>query len=179
MKRAIPAAIGLLLAACSGSESDGGQGARVAPEDLRVGPPPVVSRSTETVVPAAGFGHAVVELPGGKKIKVETAKTPGQRQKGLMFRTELANDAGMLFYFGRQTVQTFWMKNTFIDLDMVFLGGDKKITVIHADVPRSMKDTPDQHVARRAGSAKYVLELPAGAAERFGLVSGQELRFDD
>lgn len=96
-----------------------------------------------------------------------------------MFRTQLADDAGMLFYFGRQTVQTFWMKNTFIDLDMVFIGRDKKITVIHADVPRSMTDTPENFLARRAGSAKYVLELPAGAAKRFGLAQGDELRFND
>ena len=96
-----------------------------------------------------------------------------------MFRTELADDAGMLFYFGRQTVQTFWMKNTFIDLDMVFIGGDKKITVIHADVPRSPKDMTEEDVARRTGSAKYVLELPAGAAKRFGLTKGGGLRFDD
>ncbi len=166
----------LFLAACGGSDP-GGQGTSVPPEELRVGPPP--STHGSSVVNAAEFGHAVLELPGGKKIKVETARTPRQRRKGLMFRTELADERGMLFYFGRQTVQTFWMKNTFIDLDMVFIGGDKKITVIRADVPRSMKDTPDQHVARRSGSAKYVLELPAGSAKRFGLVQGQELRFDD
>jgi len=72
----------------------------------------------------------------------------------------------------------FWMKNTFVDLDMIFLDGTKSITVVHHDVPRSKPGDSDESLARRRGSGRYVLELPAGAARRHGLKAGHQLLFE-
>jgi len=71
------------------------------------------------------------------------------------------------------------MKNTFVDLDMVFIDAEKTITGIHAGVPKSEEDTPEHLIATRGGYGKFVLELPAGAAKRYGLEVGQTLKFDD
>ncbi len=117
-------------------------------------------------------------LPSGKKLQVEVARNEIERSIGMMWRTSLRPRAGMLFVFEDQAQQSFWMKNTLVDLDMIFIDRNKRITGIAADVPRSAPDTPDSRVAVRQGLARFVLELPAGAAARYGLRAGQRLRFD-
>lgn len=117
-------------------------------------------------------------FPDGKSISVELAMTPKDREYGLMNRTSLPPDYGMLFVFPREQAMQFWMKNTLVDLDMVFIGADKRITEVHKDVPRSAPDTPEANLARRGGAAQYVLELPAGDAQRHTLSRGQSLVFD-
>jgi len=84
----------------------------------------------------------------------------------------------MLFVFPQEQALQFWMKNTLADLDMVWISPDKKVTGIHRDVPKSRADTPDEAVARRMGTGKYVLELPAGAALRHKLKVGDNLQFE-
>lgn len=119
-----------------------------------------------------------LKFPDGESIIVEVASTPAQRQQGLMYRTSLAPDYGMLFVFPAEQVLPFWMRNTYVDLDMVFLDSGKRITVVHHDVPRSREDAADSEVARRTGHGRYVLELPAGQAKRRGLKRGQSLEFE-
>lgn len=116
-------------------------------------------------------------LPDGKEVLAEVADTPEARERGLMLRTAMAPDTGMLFIFDKQEGLQFWMKNTLIDLDMIWLDAEKRITVVHADVPRSRLDTPEDQLARRAGFGLYVLELAAGEARRHGLQKGQTLHF--
>jgi len=115
----------------------------------------------------------------GKKIMVEVADSPQDRERGLMFRKKLPRDYGMLFVFPQeQAGMQFWMKNTWVSLDIIFIGSDKKITRVHERVKPSTEKTSDQEVARVAGPAQYVLELPAGAAGKLGLKEGQAFKFN-
>ena len=118
-----------------------------------------------------------LSFPDGTTIQAEVAETPGSREMGLMFRTRLDPDYGMLFIFPQSQPQMFWMKNTFVDLDMIFLDEEKRVTVVHHDVPRSSPGQSDETVARRAGVGRYVLELPSGSARKLGLKVGDTLRF--
>lgn len=95
-----------------------------------------------------------------------------------MFRTSLPKDYGMLFVFLAERRLEFWMKNTWVSLDMVFIGGDKRIISIHRNVPRSYPETPEAALARRYGTGRYVLELPAGACKSYKLKKGDRLFFE-
>ncbi|MBI5202395.1 MAG: DUF192 domain-containing protein [Elusimicrobia bacterium] len=127
--------------------------------------------------PQQGLAATPLKFPDGKSIKVELAVTPEQREIGLMNRTTLPKDYGMLFVFPVEMRLEFWMKNTFVDLDMVFIDTAGKVTALHPKVPRSYKDTPEEKLARRGGLGRYVLELPSGAAARHKLKVGQTLSF--
>lgn len=142
--------------------------------DDRALPLPSTSPSKKDGV---SFEKTNLKLPNGTVISVEIAKTTAQREKGLMFRESLSNSYGMLFVFPNQRFLTFWMKNTFVELDMVFLNDERRITGIHARVPKSGKNMSDARVARRSGVGRYVLELPGGSAQGYGLAAGQRLHF--
>ncbi len=142
-----------------------------------------------------GAGSAVAALPissarpfhathktlmrcaSGEKIVADIAETPKEREEGLMFRKNLPKNYGMLFVFPKEDFFEFWMKNTWVNLDMVFIGKDKKITAIYSNVKASTPQTTDAEVARAGGTGQYVLELPGGAAKRDHLKIGQKLEF--
>ena len=144
------------------------------------GPPPPTGLSTSTseaLQPASTpLPPPAAILPNGQAIKLELAISPQQRSTGLMFRTSLAADRGMLFVFERAVSQPFWMKNTFIPLDFVFLDHAGQITEIIPDVPPCEADPcpnyPPQHQYRA------MLELSAGVAAANGLEPGQRLTFE-
>ena len=127
--------------------------------------------------PQSGLARARLKFPDGKTISVDLAATPLQREVGLMNRTKLPKDYGMLFVFPVEQGLQFWMKNTLVDLDMVFIDHEGRVTAFYPRVPRSELDTPEDKLARRSGLAQYVLELPAGAGARHKLKAGQKLRF--
>lgn len=120
---------------------------------------------------------AALTFPDGKKIKVDVVDTPATRETGLMCRTKLPRDYGMLFVFPQQMGLGFWMKNTLVSLDLVWIGSDKKITVVAPRLKASTVDTPEDKVARAGGRGQYVLELPAGEAKRHHLKAGDFLKF--
>jgi uncharacterized membrane protein (UPF0127 family) len=128
-------------------------------------------------LPAAHLQTAHLKFAGGKTITVDLAMTPQEQELGLMFRNSLPKDYGMLFVFPSQRKLQFWMKNTWVDLDMIFVDQGKKIIAIYQNVPRSYPETPEGSLARRDGEARYVLELPAGASDRYQLKKGQRLLF--
>lgn len=98
---------------------------------------------------------------------VEVATTDSQHRMGLMYRTQLAIDAGMLFHYGASHQITMWMKNTLISLDMIFISGDGRIVSIAENtVPFSLA------VISSGGLAQAVLEVNAGTAARLGLKTG-------
>ncbi len=106
-------------------------------------------------------------------IELEVARTPEQQEKGLMYRTSLSKNRGMLFTFPTPRLTRFWMKNVFISLDMVFLK-DGVIKEILADVPPCKADPcpiygPDSLVDQ-------VIELPGGRAGELGLKPGDRIR---
>jgi uncharacterized membrane protein (UPF0127 family) len=122
----------------------------------------------------AGGARVVLHTSGGDvPVKVEIADTPERRSLGLMYRKELGADAGMLFIFDAADHLTFWMKNTPLPLDMIFIGDDKRIVGIAKDaVPYT---TTPRGVE---GRSRYVLEVNAGYSERHGVRAGDAVTFE-
>lgn len=104
---------------------------------------------------------------------VELATTNAMRARGLMDRTQLAADHGMLFVFARQAPQTFWMKDTLIPLDILYFDKDRKLVSMQLNVPPCKADPCPIYPSNKP--AKYVLELQAGMAVRIGASVGDEL----
>jgi hypothetical protein len=116
--------------------------------------------------------------PGGVSAVIDVVDTPMTRETGLMCRTKLAKNYGMLFVFPQEMALNFWMKNTLVSLDIIWIGADKKVTVVHDHMKKSTVNTPDDQVVVAGGRGQYVLELPAGAAARRKLKAGDQLEFD-
>jgi acetylornithine deacetylase/succinyl-diaminopimelate desuccinylase-like protein/uncharacterized membrane protein (UPF0127 family) len=123
------------------------------------------------------LSKTTLKLPDGAKLAVELALTPKEQEHGLMDRTELAEGTGMLFVFPDEQPLVFWMKNTWIDLDMVYIGADRRITKVFERVPRSYPDTPEDRLATTKAVGKYVLEIPSGYSKKHALAPGQKLEF--
>lgn len=114
----------------------------------------------------------ITSATGDHKFTVELATTPAQQEQGLMYRRSMAPDAGMLFDFGQPTPTTFWMKNTLIPLDMLFVGADGRIVNIHERaVPMSETMIPSQ------GAVRAVIELNGGTAARLGIRAGDRVSY--
>jgi len=108
----------------------------------------------------------------GTTISVEIASTPEQRQQGLMSRTFLPENHGMLFLFEEENEEVFWMKDTLIPLDIIFIDNNKNITKIHHAVPCE-KDPCSLY----SGKAKYVLEVNGGFTEDNNIQEGETVLF--
>lgn len=126
--------------------------------------------------PVLGFevDRLAVETAQGERheFSVELARTTEQMAQGLMFRTRLAADAGMLFDLDPPRRVSMWMKNTLIPLDMLFIEANGRIAAIAAETtPRSLEPI-DPGMAVRA-----VLELSAGSAARLGIAPGDFVRY--
>jgi hypothetical protein len=106
-------------------------------------------------------------------IRVEVADTPGKRELGLQYRTEMEDDRGMLFVFPTEAIQSFWMKNTPLSLDLIFIGEDRRIVgIVREAEPFS---TSSRSVAR---PSRFVLEIKGGLAKRLGIAVGAPVRFE-
>jgi len=116
-----------------------------------------------------------IYLPNGKSVTAELAATDEERQRGLMFREKLLPDQGMLFVFEEEGLYSFWMKNTLISLDMLWINKDRRIVHIARNVPSCKEDPCPSYSPERPGL--YVLELAAGAADRLGLKLFDRLEF--
>ena len=104
--------------------------------------------------------------------RVELAETPEQQAHGMMFRSEMQPHSGMLFPYAPPTPVSFWMRNTFISLDIIFIGADGRVQNIAARAePLSERPLPSR------GAVKAVLELAGGEAARIGLRSGDHIRW--
>jgi uncharacterized membrane protein (UPF0127 family) len=114
-----------------------------------------------------------VEL-NGQRFSIEIADNDAAREHGLMDRTEMAADHGMLFVFQDDAPRAFWMKNTKIPLDMLFFDADRRLVSVQHDVPPC---TADPCPAYSSGApARYVLELNGGQARKLGLAPGDEMQ---
>lgn len=104
-----------------------------------------------------------IVLINNQQFNVEIARTDAERQKGLMGRTSLDINAGMLFVFPSSDIQSFWMKNTLIPLDILWINNGKiiEITTLQPETPQN---TPTYTPKNKAN---YVLELPAGTAGKY------------
>jgi uncharacterized protein len=108
-----------------------------------------------------------------RSFQVEIADTPTKREMGLQYRRDLAADRGMIFLFPNESQQTFWMKNTPIPLDMIFINRDRKIVGI---VEQATPFTLDSRSVN--GASQYVLEINGGLARKYGLMKGDSVRFE-
>jgi uncharacterized protein len=116
-----------------------------------------------------------VFFPGGGSIMAELAVTDAERARGLMFRERIQPDQGMLFVFEEEGLHSFWMKNTLIPLDILWLGRDRRIVHIAADVPPCKADPCPSYGPDIPAS--FVLELKAGEARARGLKPEDRLEF--
>ncbi|MBN1653046.1 MAG: DUF192 domain-containing protein [Deltaproteobacteria bacterium] len=117
----------------------------------------------------------VVLLPEGRepvRVDVEIARTAEQRRRGLMYRKSLARNRGMLFIFEKPGQLSFWMRNTHIPLDMIFIESGMRILGIVEDT------TPlSDESCSVSGESQYVLEVNAGFAKAHGLCRGVKVEF--
>ncbi len=106
---------------------------------------------------------------GDRTFTLEVATSESERQTGLMNRDSMAEDRGMLFVFEEETGLGFWMKNTRIPLDLIYLDAKGQIVSIHHMKPY------DESTVYSQGPAKYVVELNAGMARKAGVKPGDRL----
>jgi uncharacterized membrane protein (UPF0127 family) len=143
--------LALLVAACS------------APQNTTAAPAPAAAPEPRVI------------LPDGAAIQVELAIDEPTRTQGLMYRDRLAEDRGMLFFFPESGEYPFWMKNTLIPLDMIWIDDRRRIVHVASNVPPCTADPCPNYPPNAA--AKYVLELAAGVAAKHHLRNGQVLRY--
>jgi uncharacterized membrane protein (UPF0127 family) len=108
---------------------------------------------------------------GQARFAVELADDPAERARGLMFRESLPQSSGMLFVYEAPQRATFWMKNTLIPLDMVFLDPSGRVLGVHA-----MARPGDETIIDGGPGVLGVLEINGGLAARLGIAEGSELR---
>lgn len=157
MKRISTLAALALLVACSPGTADKG-GAATAPASPAAGRHP---ESGLRVIPLT-----IASQSGRHAFRVEVAATPEQQEKGLMFRTAMGADEGMIFPMDPPRTAAFWMRNTVIPLDIIYIGADRRILNI-ADA-KPYDETP----LLSAGKAAAVLELNAGRSKVLGIAPG-------
>ncbi len=107
-------------------------------------------------------------------LDIEYAKTDEQRQRGMMFRKEMGDEQGMLFFMDREEVQSFWMKNCYLSLDMIF--ADKTGTIVSAQTytePYSLNSYASE------APAQYVLEVKAGFWDKHNIQPGYKIVYQD
>jgi uncharacterized membrane protein (UPF0127 family) len=109
---------------------------------------------------------------GEVEYSMEIADSFEERKEGLMFRTNLPEKHGMFFVFEKPQQLTFWMKNTLIPLDMIFLDANYKVAHIEKNTqPCKVADCP---VYKSVKNAQYVLEVNAGESDKFGVKEGDQ-----
>lgn len=126
----------------------------------------VQCRLDPRVILVNGSGQEVV-------VRVEVADTPSKRALGLQYRSELGESRGMLFLFPSEKVQAFWMKDTPLSLDLIFIGSDRRIAgIVPRAVPFSMETLSVN------APSQFVLEVEAGFSSRHGIRAGDPVRFE-
>jgi len=138
-----------------------------AQQETASAPAPASSQSSEVY-----REEVVIETANGPvRVQAEIADTEEERNRGLMFRREMAPDHGMLFDFDPPEPASFWMRNTHLSLDLIFIGVDGRILNI-AERATPYSDAP----IPSAGMTRGVLELNAGRARALGIAPGDRVR---
>jgi uncharacterized protein len=121
----------------------------------------------------AGANRFVTIYIQDKPFQAEIADTPEKLTRGLMFRQKIRDDYGMLFVFPDNDYRSFWMKNTLISLDMIFLNRQQQIVAMHESVPPCKADPCPSYDSKYP--ARYVLELNGGMAKKLNLKIGDKI----
>ena len=154
----------LAAAACSRAP------ARPHGQDGPAGAPP--SGPTQPPAPAPTATITLAGAGGAAVVHAEVVRSPGRIQKGLMYRKFLADDAGMLFLMGEVDDHHFWMRNTLIPLDIMFISEDLRVVGILENVQ------PLDETSRGVGAPSlYVLEVNGGWAQAHGVAAGTQATF--
>jgi len=125
------------------------------------------------VTPAQTAGQATLEIvskTGVHAFAVELATNNEERERGLMFRKELPEGQGMLFDFKRDSPVSFWMHNTYISLDMIFIASDGRIVHIVENAKPLSED-----LIPSGGPVRAVLEVIAGTTQTLGIATGDRV----
>ena len=120
--------------------------------------------------------RAYVTFPNGTKVGVEIADTEATRARGLMFRKDLAQDQGMIFLFEHSGLHSFWMKNTMISLDILWLDQSGRIVSIAHSVPPCTVDPCPSYTP--GAEARAVVEVVSGFAKQHGVKVGDRVTLD-
>lgn len=164
MRRLLPLIAAALAVACSPQAGAGAAATSTADMEAPAGRHPV---SGLEIIPLA-----VVSEGRRHEFAVEVARTPQEQARGLMFRTELGPNEGMLFPRNPPDVASFWMKNTPLPLDIIFIGEDGRIMNIAANtVPYSLESVS------ASGLTRAVLEIPGGRAAELGIEPGDTVEW--
>lgn len=123
---------------------------------------------------ALALSTVVIHAPRAD-LTLEVARTEAQREHGLMDRAAVPPHTGMIFVFDRDEPVAFWMKNTLVPLDMIFVAADGIVRRVYSNVAVVAPALPDEEIPREAGQAKYVIELRAGEAAADGIAPGIKL----
>lgn len=107
-----------------------------------------------------------------RTIDIEKADNDMERRLGLMYRKSMPDSQGMLFLFDKAEQQSFWMRNTFIPLDIIFVDADHRILNIHKNA-RTLSDNP----LPSAGDAQFVVEVPGGFSDKYGVKPGDKIQW--
>ena len=156
--RTVLATASIALAACSPGQA-GGKPAPAGP-----------AAATEARHPVSGLPVVPLRI-GTRTFRVEVARSDEEQQRGLMFRTEMGADEGMIFLREPADYAAFWMRNTVIPLDIIFIGNDRRILNIQHGVPYDETPLPS------SGVALAVLELNGGRAEALGIKPGDRVEW--
>lgn len=133
-------------------------------------------KAPAAITPVPASGPRVV-LPSGAIYAVELARTPEEQAQGLMFRESLPARSGMIFLFSDVAPHQFWMKNTMIPLDIVWLDGSGRVLFVSANTPPCRADPCPNYGPELP--APVVLEIAGGMAAKERVVVGSTIRLDD
>lgn len=160
MRSLLLSALVLAIAACSPNSGEAGAQS---------------TQASSSAHPVSGLRVMPLKVIHSEKtftFRVELARTAEEQAKGLMFRTELGPDEGMIFPFNPARGASFWMRNTVIPLDLIFVAPDGRISNIAANaIPY------DESPLQSIGLAKAVLEIPGGRAAELGIVPGDKVEW--
>ncbi|HEX8570585.1 MAG TPA: DUF192 domain-containing protein [Caulobacteraceae bacterium] len=183
MSRLIPLGALLLAAACARETTPAADPVDPAPPVAAApaGPPVLPASAPERGVPLPPDAPRVTPGPvepleivtaaGPVRFQVELADTPAEREQGLMWRGSMPVDRGMIFDFPGETEQGFWMRNTYIPLDIIYIRADGRIhSIARSTTPLSEALVPS------GGPVKAVLEINGGLSERLGIAPGDLVR---
>jgi uncharacterized protein len=140
---------------------------------------------TAVVLTGCGYKSATVDelntidltIPNGQTIKVETMIDPKDQMRGMMFRSSMQPDHGMLFLYRETASHPHFMYQTLIPLDIIWLDADRRILQIAANAQPCKTQASKCPTYGGEEASKYVLELAGGMAAKYGLKEGQQLRF--
>lgn len=136
------------------------------------------SKKTETTLPPEALGplETVTFNLGNVVVEIEIAFTPQEQMQGLMFRESMPENHGMLFVYRQPRFLDFWMKNTWIPLDIAFIREDGIIGNIEAMKPQQGKMVPEERYHSRYKSL-YALEMNQGWFAKQGIRAGDKIEF--